>query len=83
MNLSPTTPECFSCGWRPLVRNWLTAHRSITVGAALTAAYTILSALKDLDAATLTDLRTWVVGVAVASVREVAVYLLSKIQKAD
>jgi hypothetical protein len=61
------------------MKDFITSHKAIFVGALITGATPILLALKDLDSAALSDPKTWVVGVGLATVRQVAVYLLSKI----
>lgn len=50
---------------------------TIIIGAALTVATVVLTALSTFDPETVADVRVWAVGVAVASIRQVSLYLLS------
>ena len=53
---------------------------TILVGAAMTVAAVALQAVADTDFSTVTDLRAWAVGVAVASVRQAAIFILPYIR---
>ena len=61
------------------MRAWVIKHKSIVVGVALTALMPLLMAVKDLDVGVFSDPSAWLLGVGMASARQVAVYLLSKL----
>lgn len=54
---------------------------TIIIGAVMTAVAVILQAVATVDAEALADWRTWLVGVGVASARQVAIYALPFISR--
>lgn len=53
--------------------------RTIAVGAAIALATTVFTALAEFDESVLVDLETWAVGLGVAVVRNVAIYVTAQI----
>lgn len=53
--------------------------RTLVVGALVAASVPVFEALVHFDPATITDWRTWLVGLGAGSVRQVAVFALAEI----
>ena len=51
-------------------------YKTIAVGAAMTVATVVFTALSTLDPEKVADWKAWAVGVAVASIRQVSIYFL-------
>ena len=54
-------------------------YRTLIIGALVTASVPLAEAAANFNPDAITDLRTWAVGVAAASVRQVGVYVLAKL----
>ena len=54
-------------------------YRTLIIGALVTASVPLAEAAANFNPDAITDWRTWVVGVAAASVRQVGVYVLAKL----
>jgi len=64
------------------IRAWGTKHKSIIVGALLTASFVVLSALTTLDASAFREPLVWAGALTIATIRQVAAYVLSKLPSA-
>ena len=63
------------------MREFITAHKALFVGALIMGATPLLTALAAFDPAKITDWRAWVVGIGAASVRQIAAYLITKLSQ--
>lgn len=54
-------------------------YRTLVIGALVTASVPLAEAAANFNPDAITDVRTWAVGVAAASVRQVGVYVLAKL----